>query len=234
VGIGQKVKIRFSNGIEKEYKVKGIVGSQGFGIVSQTVYMTKKEAERVLGIEDKASSILIKLIDRDNAANYKKFILDVGVPNANVQTWAEASTFAEGINQTFGIVIVVTTFVAVIIVMSTISIVIFINTSRKKRIIGVLKAIGMQNNHIMIVFLAESMIFGIISTVVGMALVYTSVFYMNANPIHLPVGDMRPVLETETAINAALILIISSLVAGYIPARMAAKQEILEMIRVVE
>src|SRR3989344_4789624 len=29
VDIGEKVKIRFSNGVEKEYKVKGIVGSQG-------------------------------------------------------------------------------------------------------------------------------------------------------------------------------------------------------------
>lgn len=234
VEAGQKVRIRFPNGVEKEYKVKGIVGSQGFNVVSQSVYMTKQEAEEVLGIQDKASSILVRLNNKDEAENYKKLILGLGIPNVNVQTWAEASTFAEGLNQTFGIVILVTTLVAVIIVMSTISIVIFINTARKKRIIGVLKAIGMQKDQIMLVFLFESFLFGVISTIIGMAIVYLSVFYLNANPIQLPVGDLKPSLSPATAVTAAIILIVSSLIAGYLPARMAAKQEILENIRVVE
>lgn len=234
VDIGERVRIRFSNGLEKEYKVKGIVGSEGFGIVSQSVYMSRKEAERVLGIQDKASSVLVRLNNRNDANYYKNLILELGIVNAEVKTWAESSAFAEGINETFGIVILVTTFVAVIVVISTIGIVVFINTSRKKRIIGVLKSIGMQKNQIMMVFLLESVIFGVIGTLIGVALVYSSVFYLNANPIELPIGLLRPALFPETAINAVLILIISSVIAGYIPARMASRQEVLETIKVVE
>lgn len=231
---GEKVTIRFSNGVEREYRVKGITGSPGFSLVSQTVYITKKEAEDVLGIEDQASQILVRLSNKNEAARYKKLILELGIPNAKIQTWAEASTFAEGINQTFGVVILVTTLVGVVIVMATVGIVIFINTSRKKRIIGVLKAVGMQKNQIMMIFLFESLLFGIVGTVMGAVIVYSTVYYLNANPIMLPLGSLRPVLYPETAVNAVAILIMSSVVAGYLPARLASRQNVLETIKVVE
>lgn len=234
VEIGQKVKIRFPNGVEKEYKVKGIVSSEGFGFVSQTIYMNKKEVQKILGLEGKASSIRVRLDDRNRADYYKNLILELGIADADIRTWEEASAFTEGINQTFGVVILVTTIVGVIIVMSTIGIVVFINTSRKKRIIGVLKAIGMQKNQIMQVFLFESLIFGIAGAVIGLVIVYSFIFYLNANPLHLAIGNLRPLLLPETAVSSLLVLIVSSVVAGYIPARMASRQDILENIRVVE
>ena len=234
VNVGEKVKIRFSNGVEKEYKVKGIVGTQGFSLVSQSVYISKKEAENILGIDDKASAILVRLNNKNDADRIKNLILESGIPNADMKTWEEASTFTQGIKQTFGIVTIVTTFVAVVVVVSTIGIVVFINSSRKKRIIGVLKAIGMQKNEIMMVFLFESLLFGVIGTVIGAGIVYVGLFYLSLNPILLPLGALVPVLYTETAIMSAAILIISSIIAGYLPARMASRQEVLETIRVVE
>ena len=234
VDIGKRVRIRFSNGVEREYKIKAIAGSQGFSIVSQSVFMTKEEAEDVLGIDDKASSILVRLNDRKEADRYKNLILELGIPNAQVRTWEEASTFAAGINQTFGIVTVITTMVGIIIVISTIGIVVFINTSRKKRIIGVLKAIGAQKNEIMMIFLLESLFFGIIGTLIGIAVVYLFVFVFTISPIVLPIGALKPILPIETAASSVVIMIVSSIIAGYLPARMAAKQEILETIKTVE
>ncbi|MBI4093062.1 MAG: ABC transporter permease, partial [Candidatus Kerfeldbacteria bacterium] len=234
VDVGEKVKIIFPNGVTKEYRVKGIASSQGFGVVSQTVYMSKKEAESVLGLSDQASQIRVRLADKNHADRYKNLILDLGIPSANIRTWKEASSFVEGINQTFGVVIVVTTIVGIIIVMATIGIVVFINTSRKKRIIGVLKAIGMQKNDIMLVFLAESLLFGIIGTLIGLAIVYGSLFYFSENPIALPIGQLTPALPIETAASSIIIIIAASVAAGYIPAKMASRQEILETIRVVE
>jgi putative ABC transport system permease protein len=234
VRIGQKVKVRYSNGVEREYRVKGIVGSDGFSFVSQTVYITTKEAENVLGINDKASAILIKLNNKNDAPKYKKFIEDLALPNTDIKTWEEASSFTEGIKSTFGIVIFVTTIVAVIIVMATIGIVVFINTARKKRIIGVLKALGMQNSLILYVFLFESILFGVVGTIIGVAFVYATVGYLTINPIALPIGTLVPVLTTDSVVSAILIIIISSIVAGYVPARMASKQKILDTIKAVE
>ena len=172
--------------------------------------------------------------DKNAAPRYKNLILELGIPSADIMTWKEASTFVEGINQTFSVVILVTTIVGIIIVMATIGIVVFINTSRKKRIIGVLRAIGMQKRDIMLVFLFESLIFGIVGTLIGVAIVYSALFYFSSNPIPLPIGTLVPSLPAETAVNAVIILIASSVVAGYVPARMASRQDILETIRLVE
>ena len=232
--VGSIVKIRFSNGIEKEYKVKGIVGSEGFSYVSQTIYMSKKEAERVLSLDDKASVILVKLNDKNDADRYKKLIEELGIVSAKIETWKEASSFVGGINQTFGIVISITTLVGIIIVMATIGIVIFINTTRKKRIIGVLKSIGMKKDQILMIFLIEALIFGLIGTLIGLAITYSVLFYFSASPIVVPIGLLIPSLPIQTTINAVIILIVSSLVAGYVPSRMASKQDILETIKTVE
>lgn len=234
VDVGDKVMIRFSNGVEKEYRVKGIVGSDGFSFVSQSVYITTKDAESVLGFSDKASAILVRLNDKDSASEYKKTLLNLGIKNADIQTWSEASQFAEGINQTFGIVTLVTTFVGVIIVISTIGIVIFINTARKKRIIGVLKAVGMQNNTILYIFLFESLLFVCAGVLIGVAILYASLWAFAVNPIQLPIGQLVPTISTDTALNSVLILIISAVVAGYTPSRSASRQEILDTIKTVE
>ncbi|MBI4173710.1 MAG: hypothetical protein HY519_03240, partial [Candidatus Aenigmarchaeota archaeon] len=87
VSPGEKVRIRFANGVEKEYRVRGIVGTPGFSEVSQSVYITKKEAESVLGLHDQASAILVRLRDKSEAGRYKQLILELGIPNAKVQTW---------------------------------------------------------------------------------------------------------------------------------------------------
>ncbi|MBI4018308.1 MAG: ABC transporter permease [Candidatus Aenigmarchaeota archaeon] len=231
---GDRITLSFPNGAKKEYRVKGIVSSQGFGFVSQTIYMSKKEANRVLGLNDQASQIRVRLNNKNDAARYKNLILELGVPSVEIMTWQEASSFVEGINQTFNVVILVTTLVGIIIVISTIGIVVFINTSRKRRIIGVLKAIGMKNNDIMYVFLLESLIFGIAGIILGNIIVYSSLLYFSSNPIPLPIGTLRPALPVETAVNSVIILFMSSMAAGYVPARMASRQDILETIRVVE
>jgi putative ABC transport system permease protein len=234
IKIGEKVKIKFSNGIEKEYKVIGTASSPGVGTVDQTAYITRKEAEKILNITDKASSILVRLNDKNDADKFKKLILELGIPNVQVKTWKESSTFSGAINETFGTVVFITTLVGIVIVISTIGIVVFINISRKRRIIGVLKAVGMKKKYIMQIFLLESIVFGIAGSILGLIIVYALVFYLNANPIELAIGSLRPALATETALNSIVIIMLSSIIAGYVPSKSASEHDILETIKAVE
>jgi len=234
VKVGQVVTIHYSNGITKDYRVRGIVGSNGFSSVSQSVYITKSEAESVLGVSNQASAILVKLNNRDDADAVKNFILQQGVANVDVKTWAEASSFVGAIQSTFSIVTFATSLVGIMIVIVTIGIVIFINTARKKRIIGVLKAIGMEDKQIMLIFLTESFLFGLIGTLLGVAMFEGMSVYFYANPVMLPIGTLIPALAASSAAFSALLIIISSVIAGYVPARMASRQKILETIKTVE
>lgn len=234
VNVGEVVTLKYSNGVEKEYRVRGVVGSEGFSSISQQAFITTKEAESVLGLNNQASSVLIKLQDRYRADIVKKFILDQGVKNVNVKTWEEASSFVGAINTTFGIVNVATALVGVTVVVVTIGIVVFINTSRKKRIIGVLKAIGMSSRQVMMIFVLQSLILGTLGMLLGVGIFETMNYYTSANPIRLPIGDLRLILAPDAVAWASALIIISALVAGYVPARMASKQKILESIKTVE
>jgi putative ABC transport system permease protein len=234
VRVGDVVTIRYASGITKNYRVRGIAGSNGFSMVSQSVYITRHEAESVLDTTNQASSILVRLNDRNDADLVKNYIFEQGVAGVDVRTWSEASGFVSAINSTFGIVTFATSFVGIMIVVVTIGIVIFINTSRKKRIIGVLKAIGMDSNQIMLIFLVESFIFGIIGTLLGIGIFSGVTYYLTVNPVSLPIGNLVPSLAASTVISTAIVIVIASIVAGYVPARMASRQEILETIKTVE
>ena len=234
VGVGEVVTIRYANGVQREYKVSGILSAEGFSTVSQDVMLTDREVREVLDLEDQASSILVKLNDRYKADEVKRFMLEQGIKNVEIKTWEEASSFVGAINSTFGIVIFATSLVGIIIVLVTIGIVIFINTSRKKRIIGVLKAIGMDNRQIMSIFMLQSLILGTVGMLLGVGIFEAVSLYTNSNPISLPIGNLRLILPTDSVIGAAAMIIISAVIAGYVPARSAAKQKILESIKTVE
>jgi len=234
VDVGEVVTVRYQNGLEKEYRVRGIVGSEGFSTISQEAFITMEEAESVLGTSDQASSLLVKLEDRYRADIVKQFILEQGVNSVEVRTWEEASSFVGAINSTFGIVNLVTALVGVIVVVVTIGIVVFINTSRKKRIIGVLKAIGMSSRQVMLIFVLQSFILGTLGMLIGVGIFEIINYYTSANPINLPIGALRFALGPEAVIEAALLIVLSAVIAGYVPARMASKQKILESIKTVE
>ncbi|MBU0953340.1 MAG: hypothetical protein KKA90_02890 [Nanoarchaeota archaeon] len=231
---GDVVQATFTNGVVKNYKVKGIVHSEGFSFVSQTAYFTTKELEDVYGLHDQASSILVRLNDPENADKVKTFIIGLGIKQADILTWKEASNFAEGLSQTFGIVNVVTNIVGIVIVLATVSIVIFINTARKKRIIGVLKAIGLRESLVLRVFLVESLIFGVIGSLGGMAIMGILLSFFKASPIVLPIGLLTPVVGPDIFFGSAFIIIFISLFGGYFPSRLASRADIIDSLKVVE
>ncbi len=231
---GDVVAVRFANGVEKSYRVKGIVGTEGFSFVPQTLFMTSEELAEVLGTSDQANAILVRVNNRDQADYYKNLILGLGIPNAEIKTWSEASNFVGGITSTFAVVNLVTTLVGIVIVISTVSIVIFINAARKKRIIGVLKALGMQESVVRDIFLFESVLFGVLGTVLGLAIILLMLWWLALNPIPLPIGLLKPTLAPEVLASSAATLIIVSLLGGFLPARFASRADIIETIKTVE
>ena len=234
VSVGEVVTIKYGNGVQKDYKVRGVLSAEGFSSVSQDVMLTDEEVRSVLGLDDQATSILVRLNDRYKADSVKQFILEQGIKNVEVKTWEEASSFVGAINSTFGIVIFATSLVGIIIVLVTIGIVIFINTSRKKRIIGVLKAIGMSSREVLLVFLVQSVLLGTAGMLLGVGIFEAVSSYTNSNPIRLPIGELRLILPLESVVGAAVMIVMSAVIAGYVPARSASKQKILESIKTVE
>ncbi|MBI2675539.1 MAG: ABC transporter permease [Candidatus Aenigmarchaeota archaeon] len=234
VRLGDIVKVKFQNGVEREYKVKAVLGREVFSSVAESAFIRSDELSSVLGVHDKASSILVRLEDMGKADDVKALVLGMGIPNVQVKTWSEASNFAVGIKQTFGTVIYITSLVGIVVVVSTIGIIVFINVTRKRRIIGVLKAIGMHSGDIMFLFLIQSLFFVIVGMILGTVLLHVLLYYFSQNPLLLPLGFLVPSIGFDSIFWAWVIMFVSAVFAGYIPASLAAREKIIETIKVVE
>jgi len=131
------------------------------------------------------------------------------------------------------ITIVLIGFVAVSLVVSSIMIAIitYISVLERTKEIGILRAIGASKKDISRVFNAETFIEGLIAGVLGIL-----VTLLINLPINLIVGSLSGVstiatLEPMSAIILVLISITLTVIAGFIPAKMASKKDPVESLR---
>lgn len=231
VSAGEFINVTFFNGVTRTYHVKAIVGKDGPGAVQRNAYITRNEGESVLGEKGLANEILIRVPHARDADVYRARVLEAGVPG-DVKTWSEASNFARVIDMTFGIVIYITTTVGLLIAIITVGIVTYINTHRKRRHIATLKTIGAQQQTILGIFVMESAIYGVFGVLLGIAFINLIIRYLRENPVHVPMGLLRPEVTPDILISATAMLLLASLAAGFLPAYLAARQPLLKNLRV--
>ncbi len=228
IQVGNRVTITYGNGVVKDYRVKCILDA-GFDVVDGGVYLTTKEVEEVHGIEDKTSQILIKIADKDAAEEYKLKIMQENV-GGEIKTWKDIVGFVEQMVQTLNSTRIIMSVVGILTAVMTMGIIIYINTQKKKRQIGILKAIGATDNTILKIFLLESVLFGLIGVIMGVIAVQGITYYFNNNPVSMPMGELKLVLEPTTMIISAGVLLIGVIVGGMYPAWRAAKIDIVKAV----
>jgi len=226
---GEKIQMLYQNGKKRHYRVKGVVDTKDF-IATNSVFVTRKEMENVLGLKNKASEICVKLEDPAALNEIKKDIrgLDTG---GKILTWSDKAGFLEDVMKGVDVIRQILSGVSLLLTAVIISIIIYINTQSKKRQIGILKAIGAGNSVVLSMFMIQSAIFAVLGIALGSGIFLGITNYLKINPISLPFGDLVPYVEKNLAITYVLAFFFSSVLAGLYPARRAAKGVIIDSIR---
>jgi ABC-type lipoprotein release transport system permease subunit len=193
-----------------------------------SAYLTTREVESVLGIEDKATEILVRLNDRSAAEEYKLKVMQ-GIPY-EVKTWKDKAEFVEQITSSMRMITTITGSVGILTVAVTIAIIIYINTTYKKRLIGVLKAIGASDSVILRIFLYEAIIFSIFGILAGIGISYLLDSYISANPIVLPMGEVSLDVRADLLLTSSIAVVLSAIFAGFYPSWKASRQSIIKSI----
>ncbi|MDY6964843.1 MAG: FtsX-like permease family protein [Halobacteriota archaeon] len=226
--VGEKISITYDNGVTREYTVKGILEGGVLGS-DWTAYVTNKEMKAVYG-EEMASKILIKVDDHPEAVDkYKATILQQGI-HGEVKTWKDEMGFIETVSQSLEMFTQVITAIGLMTTIITVAIVIFINSTRKKRLFGVIKAVGARNNVILTIFIIESLFFAAFGIVIGIGLSYAAQAFVTAFPITIPLGNVYLYVDLDLFVNAAIYISLASVLAGFYPAFRAARGDIIESI----
>lgn len=229
VKVGDKVQITFSNGLVREYKVKGIF-RVGFAFVDRIAFISAKEAESLLSVNDSASQVLVK-IDSTGSENYFIDKIQPLVPNLKVKKWNDYAGQLRDVSKSFSMITVIISTIGLAVAAITIFILIYVEVVNKKRQIGILKAIGIKQEIIIYSYIFQALFFALSGVVIGfLSTFYLIVPFMASHPLNLPIGESALTMDKQQVISSTLSLMIASFIAGLIPSYLAVRQNILKAI----
>ncbi len=228
--VGENVFVNFGNGINRKYTIRG-VSKVKFLLVDQNAYITAKEARSILGLsDDRASQIVVKIDKTGNEDKYIEQIKEIA-PNLKVRKWSEYTTMINSITGSFGLIVDIVSGIGLAVAATTIFILIYVNTVNKRRQIGILKAIGIKENIIITSYVLQAFFYAIFGIVFGSIIMFCFVNpYFISHPIILPIGDVSLTIKQAQVMQSIISLLVASLVAGFVPAWRAVRENILKAI----
>ncbi len=232
VFVGTKIRLNI-NGITHEVKVKGVIKSK-IDDISMSVYMVDSQLRSIIGRNDgNVTQIAIKLKPGTNPDNVRDELILKGVDKvAKVQTFSDAQPkFLKDIINTFVMLGNALSSIGLAVASITIFIVIFINAITRRKFIGILKGIGISGSVIEISYIFQSIFYAFCGSAVGLFVVYgLLVPFFAAHPIDFPFSDGILVAPVGGTLVRIALLVISTIIAGYIPARMIVRKNTLDSI----
>ncbi len=226
--------VRLSVGdISKEFIVKGIVQSK-VDEINLTTFIPEREFRRLFNRLDRnADQIVIRTKNPEaNAA------IVASMKASGLDKFAKILTFEENlpkflidIKKTFNVLGTFIGSIGIIVASITIFIIIFINALARRRHIGILKGIGIERQVIEIAYVAQAAFYALSGSLLGAILTYGFLVpYFRENPIQFPFSDGILSADPEQTFYKFIVLFIITLIAGFIPAWLIAKQNTLSAI----
>lgn len=231
--VGSVVNIIVGN-TPKEFIIKGIVGT-GNNTIDSRIYMIAAAAREMKNQDSlDVNEIAIKLTSSNLVDESKSYLLNILGNNQDIviQIADEAVPGSSAdITKTFKLLGNLVGVIALIVGAITIFIVIFVNAITRRKYIGILKGIGISAEAIEISYVIQSLFYALSGVL--LASLFLMGFlkpYLDIHPLVLPIAEGRLAVTTEDILTRGVILIITSLISGFIPARLVTRQNTLDSI----
>ncbi|MDQ5962335.1 MAG: ABC-type transport system permease component LolE [Patescibacteria group bacterium] len=219
--------------VTQEFIVRGIVDSKA-GFVSSRAYILDSELKKMLGKTDgDVSEIAIKLKPGIDPYYIKTPLLKNGFGDyAKINTADEgAPEFLVNIKLFFSIIGTILGSVSVVVALITIFIIIYINALTRRRQIGIMKGIGVNNFAIEFSYICQAMFYVLFGAAIALVIIFGMMKpYIDAHPIDTPFALIVLVAEPASVAIKFLLVMIVSVFAGYLPARIIVSRNTLNAI----
>ncbi len=232
VGVGDKVRVKIGD-VTREMTIKGIVKSK-VDEISYRAYFVDTQFRDLVGRNDyNVGEISVKLKFGADPVLVKEALLRSGVGTyARVQTFEDAQPkFLQDIKNTFALLGNLMSSIGLVVASITIFIVIFINAITRRKFIGILKGVGVSGKTIEVSYVFQSFFYALAGSLIGLMLLYGFLKpFITAHPINFPFSDGILVAPVSGTLFKIAILVLTTVIAGYIPARMIVRKNTLDSI----
>jgi putative ABC transport system permease protein len=233
VQVGDKVRLTYANGVQREYTVKGIFQAQEMMRADHLAFVTRKEMASVLDrktFSDRASEILVKARPGVKEEMLIREMREVGI-SGEIRSWQEYGATMRSTVSTFEIVGGLIGGVGLLVAAAVMFIVIYINVINKKRQIGILRAIGIPQKAIVVSYLYQALFYVVVGIALGWLLVkFVLQPYFMFHPLDTPFGMVSLIIENATMGTSILGLFVAGTMAGLIPAWTIMRESIIKII----
>ncbi len=232
VDVGSKVRIKIGD-VTREVTVKGVIKAK-VDELSFRVFFVDSQLRSLIGRDDfNVDEISIKLKPGADPVLVRDGLIRSGVgAYARVQTFEDAQPkFLKDIKATFALLGNMISSIGLTVASITIFIVIFINAITRRKFIGIMKGIGISGKAIEASYVFQSIFYATIGSSIGLVILYAFLQpYIAANPIDFPFSDGILVAPLDGTLIRISLLVITTIIAGYIPARMIVRKNTLDSI----
>ena len=220
-------------------KVLGIYNTGASATNDKLMLMTLRHAQDLLDFQGaERLVVLLKNGNTEKAATAKAEAVGRELAAAGfeveIKTWAELSVFYKQVKNMFDMIFFfIFSIVLVIVVMSVINTMSMAVVERTREI-GTMRALGLKQHGIKLLFTTEGMLLGLLGSLLG-AVVFFSVYFliMMTNPTYVPPASSNPVpLRVDLVWQAlgrnVIFMLALSMIAAFVPARKSARMSIVD------
>jgi len=228
--VGDKVRLTYTNGVMREYTVKGVYDDT---MRSSQIFITAKEAESVLSVYDSATQIVVKTDPNFNTSSgYIMKVKDL-FPDLKVQGYEAYLGMLDSMLQAVNFLNMILSSISILVAAITIFVIIYVNAISKCRQIGILKAIGINQKIIINAYIIQAFFYTLCGISIGSWLIFGVVQpSLEIHPVAMVPNmiNLAVVYTTAKVVWGILSFVIAGYLAGWIPAWMVARKDILKAI----
>lgn len=219
--------------VTQDFVVRGILNSK-VQFVASRAYILDSELKKMLGKSDGDVSE-ISIVMKDGVDPY---VVKTPLMNNGFGAYAKINTAEEGspeflvnIRLFFSIIGTILGSVSVVVSLITIFIIIYINALTRRRQIGIMKGIGVTEFAIEFSYICQALFYVITGSLLALIIIFGLLKpYIDAHPIDTPFATIVLVADPLNVAMKFILVMIVSVFAGYLPARIIVKKNTLNAI----